>query len=65
MRLKDLQPELEKGKSITCPELRYQFITFYNGAYAAHMNSSIGPIWFPMINFTEGEMNSRKWVVLK
>jgi hypothetical protein len=64
MKLKDIQSDLQQGKSATCPELRYQFVTFYNGAYAAHMNSSIGPIWFPLVRFTEDEMNSRRWAIL-
>jgi len=64
MRLKDLQSELRAGKAATCPELRYEFITFYNNAYAAHMNSSIGPIWFPLVGFTEAERKSKDWVIL-
>jgi hypothetical protein len=64
VKLEDLQSELEAGKSATCPELRYEFITLYNGAYAAHMKSSIGPIWFPLVGFTKDEKDSKDWVIL-
>lgn len=53
------------GQAITCDELPYDFITVYKGQIAAHLNSSIRPIWFFLPrDLTKQELSSRSWKII-